>query len=60
MELVNDVKIFRPGDPEFEELAKSITPLHMIRNGLSHEENKFYADIDPVANENARRKETVN
>jgi len=33
------LKHYKPGDPEFEELCRKITPLDRIRKGLSQESN---------------------
>lgn len=60
MEIVGDVKIYHPGDAEFETLIKEVTPLCYIRKGLSLDGNGIFAEADPSAVKFVQRKENVN
>lgn len=31
-----DFKHYKPGDPEFDEIAKQITPIELVRKEVSH------------------------
>ncbi len=37
-------KCYRPGDPEFESLARLVTPLHKIRTELIGKQTLYYED----------------
>lgn len=52
-----EVKVYRPGDPEFDAIAKQIRPIERVRSGTSHQTT--YIDAEP---ESVRglRKESVN
>jgi len=39
-------KCYRPGDPEFETLARQVTPLHMIRSEYSGK-HTLYHEVKP-------------
>lgn len=58
MELIGDVKVYRPGDPEFDAIAATITPLHKIRKGVSVEST--YISAETTDDNVLRRKESVN
>ena len=53
------VKHIRPGDAEFEEVAKTVTPLNRIRRGYSQSSNSITAT--EVSNPGSHtRKESIN
>ena len=53
-----ECKHYKPGDTDFEEIAKQITPIERISNGKHS--NFIFAEVDPQHKVNVRRKENVN
>jgi len=50
------VKHFRPGDPEFQEIAKTVTPIHRVQNSSG---KSTYIDAEP-GRHTLRRRESIN
>jgi len=50
-------KCYRPGDPEFETLARLVTPLHKIRTELSGKQTLYYEEKSKYG---WKRNESVN
>lgn len=52
-------KCYRPGDPEFEVLARQVTPLHKIRSEFSNK-HILYMDMEEKPDYIRRLNESVN
>ena len=52
-----DCKCYRPGDPEFETLARLVTPLHKIRSEFSGKQTLYHEE---KSNYGWKRNENVN
>ena len=50
-------KCYRPGDPEFETLARLVTPLHKIRSEFSGKQTLYHEE---KSNYGWKRNENVN
>lgn len=60
MRVNNTVKIYTPGTPEFDAIAKTLTPLKYIRKDHSGQTTYLDADVDHSNRSKKTRKESIN